>query len=417
MQGAEGFAALMSAQVPEPTSGWPDDGVRRPVLLQGSAVALPTRATRVAACRLTSELVVESPDWNVSTWGDLHFSKRLVVIVAVTLHFALALDARAVYWNADPAFGVASANGLTDRVQWFQNTHVIYNQTNSSRGTATLLNSEWAITVRHVVQNGGNYSQIAAPGQIRLDVLGTQYFGDQIFTPDGGSEIALVHLAGNVPSALDAVGTLNSAFDEGNRIVHIGGYGLWGQFNTTGAGGTVPGTSSNNISFHRGYNIPWVPGQIQIISDGEQTLENLGLLEGIAGSGDSGGPMWGFYGSDFATQASDMQQWRLGRFDCDGVQFGCLGWFVESHPRRQLLQLDQQHDQQLRRRACDDGPMGDARWQRALRHRWRSLQRHQLQRSAGGPRQFWRKRRRLHARQCRRQAFDERDSQYAGRDG
>jgi hypothetical protein len=235
----------------------------------------------------------------------------VIALVAVLTGIAPTRSALAVYWNNDPAFGVTSTIGLTDRTQWFQNTHVIYNQTNNSRGTATLLNSEWAITVRHVVQNGGNYSQIATPGQIRLDVLGTQYFGDQIFTPDGGSEIALVHLAGNVAGALDATSRLNNSFDEGSRIIHFGGYGLWGHLNTLGAGGTVAGTSSGNISFHRAYNIPWVPGQIQIIADGEQSLENMGLLEGIAGSGDSGGPMWGFYGTDFSTQASDMNQWRL----------------------------------------------------------------------------------------------------------
>lgn len=249
-----------------------------------------------------------------STANRISISALLAAVVVAS--FTVRADA--VYWNNDPLFGATPSNGsagLTDRIDWFQNTHVIYNQTNNTRGTTTLLNSEWAITVRHVVQNGGNYGQIAPPGQIRVDVLGTNYFADQVFTPDGGSEMALVHLAGNVVSALDAVGTLNPNTNElGGRILQLGGFGNWGQISTTGAGGSNSGTSSGNISFHRAYNTGNNingNGQISISSGGESVLRNNDLVEGVGGPGDSGGPLWGFYGTDYAAQSNDMNLWRL----------------------------------------------------------------------------------------------------------
>jgi len=226
---------------------------------------------------------------------------------------AQAPTADAVYWNADPAFGSSSTTGLTNRTLWFDNVHVINNATNNTRGTAMLLDSQWALTVRHVVQNGGNYGAIAPAGQVTVNVLGTTYAGSQIFTPDGGSEMALVRLAGNVPGVTLATHLLNNAFDESGRILQIGGYGLWGSFNTTGAGGTVAGTSNSSISFHRAYNTGTIAGngQIQIVANGEATLSNNRLIEGLAGSGDSGGPMFGFYGQTFSAQANDPNQWRI----------------------------------------------------------------------------------------------------------
>ncbi len=220
-------------------------------------------------------------------------------------------DAYGVYWNNDPAFGITSATGLTNRHDWFQNTHVINNASNSSRGTATLLNEEWAITVRHVVQNGGNYSQIAAPNNITLNVLGTTYVADQIFTPDGGSEMALVHLRGGVTGALDVTGQINTTFDEQNRFVEIGGYGYHGILNTTNVGGSVSGTASGSVNFFRAYNqISSIPSQIQIVANGEATLLNYGLLEGLGGPGDSGGPMFGYYGASLPPSSNPMD-WRL----------------------------------------------------------------------------------------------------------
>src|SRR5262249_24193608 len=54
-------------------------------------------------------------------------------------------------------------------------------------------------------------------------------------------------------------------------------------------------------------------GQINIGTSGtgNSTLKANSLLQGSAGPGDSGGPMFAFYGSNFATQANDMTQWKL----------------------------------------------------------------------------------------------------------
>ena len=51
---------------------------------------------------------------------------------------------------------------LNDCVDRFQNVHLIDNQSNNTMGTTTLLDPEWAITVRHFVQNGGMLACIAA---------------------------------------------------------------------------------------------------------------------------------------------------------------------------------------------------------------------------------------------------------------
>ncbi len=242
---------------------------------------------------------------------------RLFVASACVASVVAALlprPARAVYWNNDPApqFGVASATGLTDRVDWFANTHVINNQTNNTRGTTTLLNKEWAITVRHVVQNGGNYGAIAPANQVYVDVLGVRYYADQIFTPDGGTELALVHLRGGVNNALDATGIIQTTGNEVGRYMHVGGYGYWGTINTTGVGGTQPGTASGAVSFHRAYNIATQSGdQLRVTANGEAALETNNLLEGIGGPGDSGGPMFGWYGAGAPTPASSMNDWRL----------------------------------------------------------------------------------------------------------
>jgi hypothetical protein len=231
-----------------------------------------------------------------------YFLASVAVVVAST---ATAPPARAIFWNNDPAHGVTSASGLTDRVDWFQNVHTINNTSNNTFGTTTLLDSEWAITVRHVVQNGGNYGQITAPENVYVNVFGTRYYADQIFTPDGGSEMALVHLRGGVNGALDARGTINSSFDDAGRLVHVGGYGHRGYFGSTSSQGAG--------SFRRAYNFPYVAGngQLRIIADGESQLSANGLLEGTVGSGDSGGPMWAFYGRGFDVENATLDDWRL----------------------------------------------------------------------------------------------------------
>ncbi len=215
-------------------------------------------------------------------------------------------SARAIFWNNNPAHGVTSTTGLTDRTDWFLNVHAINNTSNSTFGTTTLLNPEWAITVRHMVQDGGDYGTVTTPGNIYVNVSGKRYYADQIFTPDGGSEMALVHLRGGVTGALDATGTINTSYTEGGHLVHIGGYGHYGYFESSSSLGA--GT------FHRAYNICYINswnGQVSIIADGESVLADNGLLEGTVGSGDSGGPMFAYFGRGYDVSGATMDQWRL----------------------------------------------------------------------------------------------------------
>jgi len=224
---------------------------------------------------------------------------------AILVTGVLASTSHAIFWNNDPSHGVTSATGLTDRLDWFQNVHTINNLSNNTFGTTTLLDAEWAITVRHVVQNGGNYGQVTAPENVYVNVLGTRYYADQIFTPDGGSEMALVHLRGGVNGVVNARSTINSSFDEAGRLVHIGGYGHRGYFGSTSSQGAG--------SFRRAFNIPFVAGngQLRIVADGEATLSSNGLLEGTVGSGDSGGPMWAYTGRGFNIANAALDQWKL----------------------------------------------------------------------------------------------------------
>lgn len=229
----------------------------------------------------------------------------LIVATALAILAAAATPARAIFWNNDPTHGVTSTTELTDRVDWFQSVHTINNTSNTTFGTTTLLDSEWAITVRHVVQNDGSYSEITAPGNVYVNVLGTRYYADQIFTPDGGSEMALVHLRGSVSGALEARHRVNSSFDETNRLVHIGGYGYSGYFDA--------GTALGLGSFHGAYNKGFLAenGQIRILANNDPELAPNGLLEGTVGSGDSGGPMFAYYGRGFNIENATMDQWRL----------------------------------------------------------------------------------------------------------
>ena len=224
---------------------------------------------------------------------------------------------RAVYWNNDPNFGVASAAGLTDRVIWFPNDNVIDNTSNSTRGSSILLNSEWALTVRHVVQNGSDYSTITEPANVYVDVGGVRYYADTIYTPDNSSEMALVHLRGGVVDTLDLTSNINASPNEAGRILEIGGFGYNGIIDTVGFAGSsnVSGTASTAATFRRAYNVGTITGNGQInigtTNTGNPTLKNNNLLQGSAGPGDSGGPMFGFYGTNFATQQNDRTQWKL----------------------------------------------------------------------------------------------------------
>ena len=113
--------------------------------------------------------------WRTENLAD--HSRRgeaLAVTTAFVVWAAFAPPARAIFWNNDSGHGVTSATGLTDRIEWFQNVHQVNNLSNNTFGTTTLLDSEWAITVRHVVQNGSNYGQITAPQNVYVNVFGTR---------------------------------------------------------------------------------------------------------------------------------------------------------------------------------------------------------------------------------------------------
>lgn len=203
----------------------------------------------------------------------------------------VASSASAIAWNNDPAHGVTSSSGLTNKTGYFPNVHNIYNGTNSSRGTATYLANNWVLTARHVVQNGSNYGALASPGSISMANGSASHIADQILTPDGGSDIALVHLVGTVTGNTNfSSSIINTSFSETNKLVQVGGSGIWGYFG---------GSMTNSTVFHRGYNIAWVNnGQVKIIADGESRLNTLGLLEATAQSGDSGSAMWLNLGTD-----------------------------------------------------------------------------------------------------------------------
>ena len=240
----------------------------------------------------------------------------------VAVGFAFPSAAHAVYWNDDSntaMFGVASASGLTDRPIWFSyNDYRIYNDANSTRGTTILLNSEWALTVHHVIESAAGYNPITTPDKISVydDNVGG-YFADQLFAYPDGSEIALVHLRGGITNALNLVPNIfTGGSGDLNRLVEIGGYGYYGIVQTTNAGGTQAGTAGNsNAAFHRAFNTTQGGvngnGQLQISEDHDSTIAAANVLEGIAGPGDSGGPMFGFFGTDFASQQNDMSQWKL----------------------------------------------------------------------------------------------------------
>src|SRR4029079_19619665 len=117
---------------------------------------------------------------------------------------------------------------------------------NSTRGSSILLNSEWALTVRHIGTKSSDSSTINAPANIAVDVGGLRFYADTIYTPDNGSEMALVHLRGGVVDTLDLTSNINSSPNEAGRILEIGGYGYNGIIDTVGFAGSsnVSGTAS-----------------------------------------------------------------------------------------------------------------------------------------------------------------------------
>lgn len=248
---------------------------------------------------------------------NLQIFRMLSPGIMLGILVASVTNAHAVAWNGDSADkGFVSTTGLTDRAGPYINVHTVRNETNGSRGTGTLINENWVITARHVVQLGKDYGQIAPPEKIYFDVIGTRYYAEKIFVAPYSDEIALIKLNRPVPETRAIA--LNESAEESGKIVSFGGYGVYGPFG---------GKEQNDIKFHRAYNIPRLgaKGKLVFKSDGKPVLKELSLLEGGVGAGDSGGPMFLFTGNE--TEAADWSKYKLAGIVAQG---GGLVWGADS---------------------------------------------------------------------------------------
>ena len=224
-------------------------------------------------------------------------------VLAAGMSFAMSPKASAVLWNAtDSSYSAVNASGLTDNYGQFTNASYIYNGTASTRGTATYLKNGWFLTARHVVQNGGDYGQVAPAGQIQINIYGQNYYGDQI-VEFGSADVALVHVGGYTSGQLTTLTGVEKrqVAGPGNGLAQIGGFGLWGPF------GSSP---SSSVSFHRAFNTPWVSGAfLNLNANQNSRLINDGYVLGVQQGGDSGSAMWE---ANMPTdQSLDLYDWSL----------------------------------------------------------------------------------------------------------
>jgi autotransporter-associated beta strand protein len=200
----------------------------------------------------------------------------------------------AIAWNGtNPLDSAVSTTGLQDKQTLFVDENLIFNSSNSTRGTATYLGNGWILTARHVIQNGSDYSTITSPGNITYQVsiggVSQTYTADQLSTPDANSDIGLAHLTGTNSGPIATLpGVLQSQIytgtGESGSLVQIGGYGYFGPLGTT---------MQTSETFNRAFNIASISGSfVDISAVGSSTLVNNGYLMGIAESGDSGSAMW-----------------------------------------------------------------------------------------------------------------------------
>ena len=213
-------------------------------------------------------------------------SRLTAAVLAGACLGVISAPARAIVWNGNrPDLGVTNATGLNDRPGIFNNTHVIFNTNNNTRGTATYLADNWVITARHVVQDY-DYNHLSYAGGVYFDIGGERHYGDRYQEIPYLADMILVHVGGGDITSLPAFhrDVIYDGYNDGNRIVQQGGYGGHGYFDES---------PNFSVEFHRGYNVSYANGDgfIRTYIDGEQRLRDLGLLEVGAISGDSGSPL------------------------------------------------------------------------------------------------------------------------------
>ncbi|HYO09379.1 MAG TPA: LamG-like jellyroll fold domain-containing protein [Tepidisphaeraceae bacterium] len=225
--------------------------------------------------------------------------RALALATAAGLCGWTARPTGAMVWNGPdhPERGATSTDGLTDRPGYFANVAIVNNSYNSTRGTATYLGNGWIITARHMV-SGPGYGTDAPASNLSFQGIP----GSLIVPVPNSAEIALIKLQSNPAMTALPSSVIYTGSGEGNALVQMGGYGLWGWIDTP--------SPSNVATFHRGYNVSWVNGAfVSTQTDGEQRLKDLGLLETGAMSGDSGSALWMLDAPD--SERNDWSKYKL----------------------------------------------------------------------------------------------------------
>ena len=218
---------------------------------------------------------------------------------------AAPVKAWALAWNGtDPGSSAISTNGLTDNYGQFINESVVTNTQQGEFGTGTSLGNGWLLTALHVV-SVSTYG-ITVPGSsIQVNILGTIY-NVASYQTFGSSDIVLCQLAGATSGPVTTLPGVERAqiytgSSETGHLEQLGGFGLHGLLNS--------GTSVNNETFHRGFNIASSDGGfIDVSANGSSRLVQDGYLLGYQQGGDSGSGLWMDNGPD---QDLDLHDWSL----------------------------------------------------------------------------------------------------------
>jgi autotransporter-associated beta strand protein len=239
----------------------------------------------------------------------------------------------AIVWNGNrPDLGVTDLDGLTDRPGLWQNVHVLFNDFDGARGTATYLANNWVLTARHVVEL--DFSTGLVPvNEVSFYIDGVDHWGVQYQELPSQPDMVLVKVDGaiSLPSLPRSV--IYDGSSDGGRLAQMGGYGIYGWFGQSLA---------TDIKFHRGWNLSYdEAGGTRIRTDinGDQRLQDLGLLEVGGHDGDSGGPIFILDGAD--TQRDDWSKYKLAGVLSTSTGGGVLDFttFVRTSPHAELIQL------------------------------------------------------------------------------